>query len=277
MNGKPCVRCERRVDVWARLCPFCNWMQSETPPPRGERPAAARTQLPREATEWRAPALMLSGIAALLVASFAVGALVHARSTPEPDASEAASSPADATPRANVTLEPVTEPIAGIEQPITTAPAAGPAGGVLPEVQRADVTAASSEQYAQMAKLARSEKLRASRPFADPRTVTALPAWAAGGKEARKPERPRVAMHLRPEPESQPLPAIEVTRDATARLELLVGADGRVLEVNVRKPIPGNTAKLISAVQAWKFKPAMENGVPVAAPFTVDISFNANE
>ena len=59
----------------------------------------------------------------------------------------------------------------------------------------------------------------------------------------------------------------------TARLELIVGADGRVKEVNFKNSIPGQTPKLIAAVQSWKFKPATENGVPVAAPFTVEISF----
>jgi TonB family protein len=75
-------------------------------------------------------------------------------------------------------------------------------------------------------------------------------------------------------PEHQPLPRISVSEPVTARLVLTVGADGRVKSVRLKQGIPGHTPALIAAVQSWRFKPASENGVPVSAPFSVDISFN---
>ncbi len=72
----------------------------------------------------------------------------------------------------------------------------------------------------------------------------------------------------------QPLPDVNVSQPMTARLQLTVGKDGLVKEVNVIQGIPGETGKLIAAVQRWRFKPATENGNPVEAPFTVDVAFN---
>jgi TonB family protein len=86
-----------------------------------------------------------------------------------------------------------------------------------------------------------------------------------------------ISIRTRPVPLDQPIPDVHVDDNVTARLDLVIGADGRVKEVNVRNAIPGQTAKLIAAVQSWRFRPATENGVPVAAPFSVDISFRGNE
>jgi TonB family protein len=60
----------------------------------------------------------------------------------------------------------------------------------------------------------------------------------------------------------------------TARLDLVIGPDGRVQDINVRRAIRGNTPALIAAVQRWRFKPATENGRPVTAPYSVEISFD---
>ncbi|HEX2061879.1 MAG TPA: TonB family protein, partial [Thermoanaerobaculia bacterium] len=81
----------------------------------------------------------------------------------------------------------------------------------------------------------------------------------------------RASMRTRPVPQYQPLP--EIRARGTARLSLLIGADGRVREVDVTQPLRGGTADLVRAVQSWRFKPATENGEPVAAPYTVEISF----
>jgi TonB family protein len=70
---------------------------------------------------------------------------------------------------------------------------------------------------------------------------------------------------------------VRVRDAATARLKLTVGKDGLVKEVNVLQGIPGETGKLIGAVQRWRFKPATRNGEPVEAPFTVDVSFNPHD
>ncbi len=73
------------------------------------------------------------------------------------------------------------------------------------------------------------------------------------------------------------MPSINVGGNATARLLLTVGADGRVKDIDIARAIPGDTARLIGAVQEWRFRPATENGVPVASRFSVDITFHGNE
>ena len=84
-------------------------------------------------------------------------------------------------------------------------------------------------------------------------------------------------MRTPPEPEAQPLPRIHVRETSVARLALTIGADGRVENVNVEQGLGDQTATLIAAVQRWYFKPATQNGVPVAAPFSVELSFHADE
>jgi TonB family protein len=93
-------------------------------------------------------------------------------------------------------------------------------------------------------------------------------------------EAPRAAATVartRPVPQYQPVPDIRVDRTHTVRLDLTIGADGRVKEVGVQNPVPGQTARILATVQAWRFKPATENGVPVQAPFSVELSFRGNE
>ena len=54
-----------------------------------------------------------------------------------------------------------------------------------------------------------------------------------------------------------------------------MGSDGRVRDVNVDRMLNnGNTAALLGAIQNWRFKPATENGEPISAPYSVEISFN---
>ena len=68
-------------------------------------------------------------------------------------------------------------------------------------------------------------------------------------------------------PQYQPIPRISGT--GKARFTLVVGPDGRVKDVNVERMLRGgNTAALLGAIQTWKFKPATENGEPVAAPYS---------
>ena len=73
------------------------------------------------------------------------------------------------------------------------------------------------------------------------------------------------------------MPHIRVDRDATARLYLTVGDDGNVRDIEVVQSVPGEMPKLIAAVQNWRFRPAMQDGQPVTASFTVNITFHANE
>jgi protein TonB len=85
---------------------------------------------------------------------------------------------------------------------------------------------------------------------------------------------PPAARRTDPEPISQPMPHIEVDRQSRATLNLTIGPDGRVKEVEIVQSIAGATDKLIGAVQTWRFKPATENGVPTTGTFQVNVSFN---
>lgn len=272
-DRKTCTRCERKIDAWARLCPFCNWDQSELPPLRAAViEPTARAETPSEEPRWRQPALLVVGFGALLFASFALGSLVH-RKNPSGSVRERANALAGAhpMPRANVTLVPVNVPAPELEQPITSAPATNPAEGVMPEYQRNDATAVSS-QDAQLAEKVNAEKK--TNPLIDPRTITGE-AYAGAPRQTEK--EASIDVDTQPVPEYQPLPDIHVSQLTTTRLELTIGPDGRVQDVDINKSIPQDMSKLIAAVQSWRFKPATQNGEPVAAPFRVEISFNPNE
>ncbi len=311
---KPCLRCERPIDAVARICPYCNWDQQvkEIPPPKQ---SSAPVYVPPSERNWRRHIMMALGGAALLAASFGIGALINSDDTPKvvesPLAENSTAAPVGVPKRADVTLVEVTD----MEAPITTAPVSTLDENTPAEYQRSDATAVSSVEYAQLAARAKDEKKRTTRTV-DPRSLTG-PAYAQAPPPRRVPpvaatpdtpsrdgeensstadrardgvavpdrerggdrdrdrggDRSRVVMRTRPVPISQPIPSISVSRTVVARLELTVGADGRVTSVNLRESIPGHTAEIISAIQKWRFKPATENGVPVSAPFSVDISF----
>jgi periplasmic protein TonB len=305
-DKKPCIRCDRAIDAVARICPYCNWDQNEReiPPPKQ---SSAPVYVPPSEQSWRKHILMIAGGIALLAASFGIGALINSDDTPKevesPLAQTTTAAPVSAPKRADVTLVPVTE----MDTPITTAPVTTLDENTPAEYQRSDATAVSSVEYAQLAARAQEEKKRKATAASqvDPRTLTG-PAYAQAPRRvppvAPEPpadanpsssepsgdsprsaepevptERARVVERSRPVPISQPIPNINVDHDVVARLELTVSAEGRVTSVNLRESIPGHTAEIIAAVQRWRFKPATENGVPVSAPFSVDISFRGND
>ncbi|HEV7919210.1 MAG TPA: energy transducer TonB [Thermoanaerobaculia bacterium] len=290
---RPCIRCGRAIDAWAKICPYCN--QDQTAPVPSDDPAhAASTYVPKAENKLRKRLLMAGGAVVLVIAMFAVGfAIINHKTSlaKEPEVKEEVPevAPPPARPSSDVKLVPTSEMPTStelIEAPITSAPATNSAENVPTEYQRTDATAVASDEYAQMAardKAARKKKMDA---LIDPRTLSG----AAYNQGAAPPPRPmisaappppapvaRPAAVTRPIPEYQPIPRIRVSHNVTARLDLMIGADGRVTEVNLREAIPGESARLIAAIQSWRFKPATENGVPVAAPFTVDISFHADE
>jgi hypothetical protein len=306
-DKKQCISCHRPIDPYARICPYCNWDQNDVAVPPGEQ-AAAEMYVPPQERSWRKYALMLGGGIVLLIGSFALGSKIQGHK-PVKGLEEAASvtdtasttAPVRPAQRANVTLVPLdgSEP-PSYETPITSAPATTPAEGVPPEYQRSDATAVSSVEYAQLAALAQAEKKRQQKAEVDPRSLTG-PAYAASERQAprlqpqmsssadaatataasqqdttmREPS--RAVTRTPPVPEYQPTPEIQVKANTLVRLQLTIGADGRVHEVNVLQGIPGQTSKIISSVQQWRFKPATENGTPVSALFTVDLSFRGNE
>jgi TonB family protein len=293
-DRKTCVKCGRTIDKFSRICPFCNWDQNEpvvakSAPAEGPLPAY---QPPAE-TPWRKPIFGAVGGFLGIIAAFVIGVHVHGNkpptTTPGHDGSASAPAPAQSRPHANVTLVPDAGPAPSVEQPITSAPATESAQGLDNELQRTDATAASSNEYAQMAQRAQAEKKRMA-ALVDPRSITGAAYVAIGQSNERSSEPaslpppmvkpPSVTPAVErtsPVPEYQPLPRIRVRARTVARVEILVGPDGRVHDVNVQQGLGRDTAALINAVQSWRFKPATENGHPVAAPFTVELSFNADE
>ena len=288
-DKKRCVRCERDIDAVARLCPYCNWDQSEIPPPVIAQPAPVADYVPPEERNTRRMILGGAGGALLLIVAFALGSHIHG-ANPEETAAKTGGSlvsqtagpaPAKANlggPQANVALEPVGNNQPLVEQPITSAPAPTSTSGVLDANQRTDATAVSSAEYQQLAARAKAEQ---QSQLTDPRLLTA-PVYRRPRPQPRDeapPVQQQSAMSIRTAPRAQyaPFPEIHVDRDTTVQLTLLVGEDGRVRSVSIDGIVPGQTAKLIAALHSWKFQPATENGVPVAAPFSTAVSFHANE
>ena len=295
---RQCIRCNRAIDAHARICPYCNWDQTDASvPPPVQQASSTADYVPPQETAWKRYLLMGIGGAVLLIASFALGSLIHGHNPPKDvksptdTAATAAKAPTKPGPASDVTLVPISD-TAGIEQPITSAPIPNQTQGVPTEYQRSDATAVSSVEYAQLAARANAEK-QASAPAVDPRSLGG-PAYAQG----QPPRQPRPAVEPQtaaaekpseqatpreeatrtaPQPISQPTPNISVDQTTSVRLDLIVGADGRVKEVNIHGGVPGQTAKIIGAVQQWTFKPATLNGTPVEAPFSVELSFRGNE
>lgn len=287
---KSCVRCSRAIDEWASSCPFCNWDQSQPVPSEQPAQPAAAAYTPPDERKAKKMILMIVGGALLLVASFAVGVVINRddapKKAPAPLAEQAAEHNAENVPRrADTPLVPVSEP-GGFEAPITSAPVPVPDGQVPPDYQRTDATAVSSVEYAQIAKRAEAERQRAA-GVTDPRSITgpaytprkappreSSPAQSARNESAANdpaPARRTRSVRTRPVPQRQPIPQIRAT--GTARLNLIIGPDGRVQQVDVERALAGNTGELVAAVRRWRFKPATENGRPVSAPYSVEITF----
>ena len=281
---KGCLKCSRQIDAWAKICPYCNWDQARTaPPPAVAQPIENAYQPPEERQQLkRKMGFALAGVL-LLLTSFAIGMVINRDGTPKnapkPIDEQAAQEKYGAPKRADTPLVPAGE--GGFEQPFTSAPATTPAAdGTAAQYDRSDATAVSAAEYAELAKRAKAEREQAA-PLVDPRSLSGA-AYAQGERvplrrppartaESSQSSAQRVA-RTRPVPQSQPVPRLRAT--GTARLDLIIGPDGRVQDINVRQSIRGNTPALIAAVQRWRFKPATVNGRPVAAPYSVAISFD---
>ncbi|PYQ33095.1 MAG: hypothetical protein DMF57_10695 [Acidobacteria bacterium] len=292
-DRKTCVRCGRPIDAYARACPFCNWDQSEAPPARVETPTTQPAYVPPSDNPWRPKIIAIIAFVALVVIAFVIGTFIHGFDASEVKAAQNrnGASPAHSTaappPAHNiVTLVPVTDgnALPSVEQPITSAPPQAEGQ------QSSDATALPADEYAAAAARAKAQK-KAAGPSLDPRTITGTSSEPPPPRRAERerptktestppqpaPEPRRVVARTEPVPEYQPVPDIHVNRDTTARLFLTIGPDGLVQDIDIAEAIPGETSKLIRAVQSWRFKPATENGVPVTARFSVDITIHANE
>lgn len=308
-DSKPCIRCQRAIDRYAKLCVYCNWDQSNPNPEPPQPIAGAVAYVPPADHRARNRILGAAGLLVAIIGAFVVGMFIHGADAKEvkriKDAAEVPVVAETTTrPRSNVTLVPVdgADPslTVPIEQSITSAPPTAPGQDA------SDATAMPSEQYAAVAAQAKAQKAR-QQAEVDPRSLrgasyeaaprpaaqsepaseessneqpqTAENATSTPNTEPNAPEPERAAAPARTEayPEYKPLPQIRVDENTTARLTLTVGADGRVKEVDIVDPIPGETSKLIAAVQRWRFRPATENGTPVSARVAVTITLHDNE
>ncbi|MEO8215977.1 MAG: TonB family protein [Acidobacteriota bacterium] len=246
--------------------------------------------------------MILSGIV-VLAATFAVGALVNnlgsrnrltRDKTPQPIVTDTA--PASrGNSLGDLTLVPVQDPTATIGRSITSAPIADPDHQVPSEFQRRDATALPAQKYSEILKSQEPQPTVTPAGGAiDPRTLPAgLPEQQVA--QARKTPQPEkspaeisptpapaptaeVSLFKPPVPIDQPLPDFdrrrEIKESGTVHLSLTVGTDGRVHEVRIIKGMEGITARVIAAVQRWKFKPATRNGEPVEATFDTELTFN---
>lgn len=301
-DRKPCIRCERPIDAIAGICPFCNWNQAEPPPAPGTIPprTAAAQYTPPQPMDLKRLIAIGSGVVLSLVLAFLVGMVINRDGAPK-RAPESLEEQAEEHNTENLKPKRADTPLVpagqgGIEnEPITSAPIALPAGQVPNEYQRTDATAVSAELYAQMAKRAQAERQKKNiADLVDPRSMSGA-AYAQGrppvlgqtprstpmpgapsaqtADAPREPQRVRRVTRTRPVAEYQPVP--NMGGRGTARFTLIVGADGRVKSINVERMLRGgNNSALIRAIKSWRFKPAMENGEPVASPYSVEISFN---
>lgn len=273
-----CTRCHRPIDQWARICPFCNWNQADPPPTREVVPEPVANYRPPDETSLRKKILFGAAGVLLLIAAFGVGVVINSDDAPKQvkSAIDESSTHSNVTPRRADTPLIATNERGGFEEPITSAPAAS-VNGTTTDAQRADATAVSATEYAELARRAKAEKERMAASV-DPRSITGSPYVEPPPRPRRTLPPPQTSSYeekttrTRPVLEYRPLPYINA--HGAARLTLLVGSDGHVREVGIDRPIMGNNAQLIAAVQRWRFKPATENGRPIAAPYSVEISFN---
>ena len=272
-NRKPCIKCGRNIDEFARVCPYCNWWQSQPLP--AQTPAAALP--PRVAplnARTRNTVVGAITFGFLVMVAFAIGTLFHSSGTAIASQSNGLEKNEPAppeSPHATVTLVPVTEgaPPPATESPITTVPTGTTTSG---SVGPNDATALPSEQYAAAAERMRASQ-QATASVVDPRSITAAPYEPP----VRRPARPRVlstTVETQPVPLFQPVPRVHVAAEETAQLSLVVGTDGRVHDIDVQRAVPGVMGSLVDSVQQWRFRPAMENGEPVSSRFSVAVTFH---
>jgi hypothetical protein len=278
-DRKPCVRCERPIDANARSCVYCNWEQDAARPAVPPVPQTAPAYRPPRDTRARNRILGAIAFAALVIIAFVIGSLVHGsgpKAAQTPATQPGSTAQAEGGSNANVTLVPVDGGgSVQSEPPITSAPAqTASAGNLDVNGDRTDATALPSGQYSAAAQRAKAERdARTGNGIIDPRTISSgvLRSVPLDRRPAQRAIRV-AAPHTEPIPLYQPVPPLRVDRATSARLFLTVGTDGRVHDIDVAQPIPGEMPRLIASVQSWRFKPATQNGQPVTSTFSVDIN-----
>ncbi len=305
-----CPHCQRQIDATARLCLYCSYdlelgvaprgapIQAEVPtaaPPAvaGAPPVSRVMPSPRPGTDPRVLRLLvITAIAALLIATFAIGGLVYGlgkREKSTKDVVRETGQTGQSHELSDLTLVADSDPTETIGRVITSSPVPDPDHKIPEEFQRSDATALPSGEYSRIIE----ETHKVAKPTAasvDPLSIVVKP--PAELPAIDRPEKPpgvteprpaenrsgESGQRTRPVPLRQPLPKFrDVKRGGTVRLSLTIGRDGRVQEVNVIESTPGLTAPMISAVQRWQFRPATLNGQPVVGTFPVEITVKAED
>src|SRR5512132_3216951 len=94
-DRKQCAKCGRAIDEYARICPYCNWDQTEPVPaavPVQE--SAVPAYVPPADNRLRNRLLGAIGGVVLLIAAFAIGSLVHGKNPPPTPAEKEAAATA---------------------------------------------------------------------------------------------------------------------------------------------------------------------------------------
>lgn len=203
---KPCIRCSRSIDQWAKICPFCNTDQVSpqtvesfessyiAPAPK---PTRSKGDFFRSV-----PGRILIGLGIILLlgGTFAIGTIVYSiGKTPQ---SRTRSQRAELQPP--VATQPGAQAVPGgltlvageaaqtsfgQQTPVAPQEQEGAPGDPL----RTDATALSAEVYARMAQAERQRQAREQQERAsqlqDPRQIEAPPAWAAGQQNQPSPSR----------------------------------------------------------------------------------------
>lgn len=279
---KQCINCNRGIDAAAKSCLYCNWWQAEKPAAKPEQAATTAGAAPRADRHWNRKVLGAIAFVALLIIAFVIGSLIHGFEPSEVKAAQQPKAPvptvatqAPAPPAANIPLVPDNSAPAGpIEQPAAALPQSTTVNGAM---GNPDATAMTSEQYG--AAIQQGTQPPQQAQTVDPRTVGGtVYGQTVPSQPSQPPRAPRPQHHAavagarmtQPVPEYQPVPSLR--GHGHAKLALTVGTDGRVHDIDVMEPMQGDMGRLIGAVQSWRFKPAMQNGIAVTSRFTVDIN-----
>lgn len=252
------------------MCPYCSWWQSDPVPPQPPAPPVVDYTPPPD-NRARNKILGILSFGFLMMVAFTIGAFFQGsdEAKAEPSKEETPAAAAQSSPRATVTLVPMTDgaPPPVIETPITSVTPNGATTSGGPS----DATALPSDQYAAAAARMRAAQQQAAGSGVDPRSITGDPYVAP----APRPARPRQVASVQTQPVAtyQPVPHVRVDRELTAQLSLTVGTDGRVHDIDVQRAAPGVIGPLVGAVQQWRFRPATQNGEPVTSRFSVAVTF----
>src|SRR5438132_8829549 len=254
---KTCVKCGRSIDEVARVCPYCNWWQSEPVPAQAAAPPPS-DDVPPTDTRARNKLLGMVGFAVLLLVLFIIGAYVHGSDeakgaqSKELAAKNAPAAAAQESPRATVTLVPVTE---GTAPGAVGAPITAIAGnGSMSTAGPGDVTALPSGQYDAETARQRAAQQQQVSGAVDPRSITGAPYTAATPRSPR-PQRQVARLDSQPVPIYQPVPRVRVGRQETAQFYVTVGTDGRVHDIDVQRSVPEAMGPLVSSMQQWRYRP----------------------